>query len=84
MTNSYFEKRKILNSEKAEAGAINLIQKISENKLVMDCLPNTYPKFKGELEEQDFLSYCAFIKSWNGNMILNMLEEEDAGQYIEL
>ena len=30
-----------------------------------------------ELEEKDFISYCEFMKSRNGRVVLEMLDEED-------
>ena len=75
---------KILSSVEAEIGAQNLISKVKNGELVMDVLPNFYPKFTGELEEADYIGYSRFISSQNGNKIINMLEEEDAREYIEL
>ena len=75
---------KILSSVEAENGAHEMIKKIRNEELTMDVLPNFYPKFTGELEEADYVGYNRFLSSRNGNMVINMLEEEDAREYIEL
>ncbi len=75
---------KFLNSAKAAAGAQHLLEKVEDGRLTMDILPNNYEQFTGELEEKDYLSFCRFLQSLNGKKILNLLEEEDAGQFVEL
>lgn len=75
--NSYFGTKRLLRSERAEQGAVNLLKRLREGELQMDILPNTYEKFNGELEEQDYVSYCSFLPSHNGRLVLDMLEEED-------
>lgn len=80
----FFSKEKILNSQEAESGAKNLIHKLNSRHLEMDIMPNTYPRFTGELEEEDYISYCRFLESYNGKQILSILEEENATEYIEL
>lgn len=79
-----YGREKILSSEAAEKGAKSLRKKLESNALGMDVLPNQYDQFPGELEEQDYISYCRFLKSSNGGKVLKMLEEEDAAEYIEL
>lgn len=81
---SFWENRKIMCSARAEEGAARLIENIRNWTLPMDILPNRYDKFSGELEQEDYVSYCRFLESLNGQKILNMLEEEDAGEYVEL
>lgn len=80
----FYGKRRILCSIAAEEGAKHLMEKIENNELGMDVLPNQYAQFSGELEEQDYISYCRFLKSSNGEKVLKMLEEEDAAEYTEL
>lgn len=81
---SFFGRTKLLCSNKAEQGAERLIQNLENGVLQMDILPNTYERFSGGLEEKDYVSYCRFLKSSNGKKILNMLEEEDAGDFVKL
>lgn len=81
---SFFGNTKLLCSIEAEAGAKRLLKKIRNDDLEMDILPNRYPRFSGELEEKDYVSYCRFLASSNGKKVLKMLEEEDAGNYVEL
>lgn len=82
--NTFFGNTKILSSVEAEAGAKDLMDKIRDKDLTMDILPNQYARFSGELEEQDYISYCHFLESSNGKKVLQMLEEEDARNAIEL
>lgn len=77
MMNSYFGTKKILTSVESEQGANRLLQRLKTGKLQMEILPNSYKRFSGELEEEDYISYCGFLSSYNGQMILDMLEEED-------
>lgn len=82
--NSFFGDVKILCSIEAEAGAKRLLKKIKNGDLGMDILLNRYPRFSGELEEKDYVSYRRFLESSNGKKVLRILEEEDAGNYVEL
>lgn len=81
---SFWGREKILCSVQAEEGAARLIENIQNRTLSMDILPNRYARFSGELEQEDYVSYCRFLESMNGQKVLDMLEEEDAGEYIEL
>lgn len=81
---SFYGKPKILSSAAAQEGAKRLIDKLKSSALQMDVLPNQYAQFSGELEEQDYISYCRFLESSNGEKVLRMLEEEDAAGYVEL
>ncbi len=82
--NISFGKTRLLCSQKAEEGAERLIDRIERGQLLMDIMPNQYARFSGELEEQNYVSYCRFLHSFNGKKILSMLEEEDARNSIEL
>lgn len=75
--NSYFKNKKILTSVESEQGAEHLLHRLRTGELQMDILPNSYKRFSGELEEEDYISYCDFLSSYNGQMVLDMLEEED-------
>lgn len=81
---NFFEDRQILCSVEAEKGAKRLIEKIENAALQMDILPNKYERFSGELEEKDYISYCRFLESSNGKKVLDMLEVEDAADFVEL
>lgn len=81
---SFFGSNRMLCSTDAEDGAKRLIEKIEDGALQMDVLPNRYDKFSGELEERDYVSFCRFLESSNGEKVLNMLEVDDAGSFIEL
>lgn len=80
----YFGYNKVLNSVAAETGAKHLIEKIREESMPMDTLPNRYARYTGELEENDYLTYCDYLRASNGKIVLRMLEEEDGKQLIEL
>lgn len=81
---SYYGKAGILHSLKAEEGARQLFEKIENAALRMDILPNQYDRFTGELEEADYITYGKFLQSVNGQIVLKMLEEENAGNFVEL
>lgn len=82
--NSYYGARGILHSPTAEKGARQLFDKIENQTMTMDILPNQYAQFTGELEEEDYISYGRFLQSINGQKVLKMLEGENAGNFIEL
>lgn len=84
MNTNSFRGIKILCSVEAEIGAKRLLKKIKNGDLGMDILPNRYPRFSGELEEKDYVSYCHFLESSNGKKVLKLLEEEDARNYVKL
>lgn len=79
----FFEANKVLNSIRAVEGAERLKEKIDSNNLMMDILPNSYEKFSGTLETKDYVSYCEFLKSHNGRLVLDMLEEDNGETYAE-
>ena len=65
-------------------GAQHLLEKVHDGALVMEVLPNNYGRFTGDLEENNYISFCQFLKSSNGKKVLTMLEEADAGRTVEL
>lgn len=75
-----FAEAKILHSVKAEQGAERLLAKIESEEMAMEVLANASIQFSGEIEEKDYVSYCTFLESANGKKVLQMLEEEDAGE----
>lgn len=81
---SYYGKIGILHSPKAEEGAHQLFEKIENHTLRMDILSNQYERFMGELEEYDYVTYVKFLQSVNGQKVLKMLEEENAGNFVGL
>jgi len=82
--NSFWRNQKLLNSIEATKGGERLLEKIDNGMLTMETLPNQYDKFTGTMEENDYISYCRFIQSSNGKKVLEMLEKDDARQYVEL
>ncbi len=81
---SYYRNTGLLHSPQAEQGARQLFEKIESGTMTMDVLPNQYDRFTGELEENDYLTYCRFLQSVNGQSVLKMLEEENAKHTIQL
>lgn len=75
---------KLLCSAEGEAGAVRLLEKLRNGELEKEVRPNTYPRYTGELEEEDYLSYCRFLGSVNGKRVLSRLEEQDGRECIEL
>ena len=67
----------ILHSLNAREGAERLGNKLINHELMMDILPNSYEQYNGELEQRNFVSYCNFLKSRNGRIVLDMLDKED-------
>lgn len=84
MEDFFGKDNKILCSLEAEEGAKRLMENIKSRALAMDILPNKYERFTGKLEEEDYITYCRFLESSNGRKVLSMLEEEDAGNFVEL
>lgn len=81
---SYYGNTGILHSQKAEEGAQQLFEKIENDTIRMDILPNQYARFTGEFEEADYITYSRFLQSVNGQKVLKMLEDENAGNFVEL
>lgn len=79
-----FAEAKLLHSLKAEQGAERLLEKIESEEMAMEVLANASEQFTGEQEERDYISYCEFLESVNGKKVLQMLEDEDAGECVEL
>lgn len=68
---------KLLCSAEGEAGATHLLEKLRNGQLEKEMRPNMYPRYTGDLEERDYISYCKFLSSINGKTVLNRLEEQD-------
>lgn len=66
-----------LTSEKAEAGAQRLINRLRSGDLKKEVLPNTYEVFSGDLEDEDYRSFCRFLKSHNGKSVIDMIERKE-------
>ena len=81
---NFWGKNRIVNSVKAVEGSQHLLEKVHDGALVMEVLPNNYGRFTGDLEENNYISFCQFLKSSNGKKVLTMLEEADAGRTVEL
>lgn len=81
---SLFAEARVLNSVKAEQGALRLLELIESEKIFMEVLPSENEQFSGEREERDYVSYCQFLESVNGKKVIQMLEEEDAKERFEL
>ena len=85
MTNRPFYKiPKLLSSTAAEAGADRLLLRVQTGNLKLDVLPNSYPRYTGQLEEEDYVSYCRFLASSNGKKLLKVLEVQDARKCINI
>ena len=78
MIQSSFNKAsKLLSSEEGEAGANRLLERLRSGSLKLEVRPNNYPKYAGQLEEEDYISYCSFLSSANGKKLLRILEGQD-------
>jgi uncharacterized membrane protein len=73
-----------LHSQEAEKGAEHLIERIETGEIGIEVMPNSYAQFTGELEENDYLSYCRFMESAKGERLIQLLEEEDGRKLFEL
>ena len=67
----------ILHSSNAREGAERLGNKLINHELMMDILPNSHKLYNSEFEQGNFVSYCKFLKSRNGRIVLDMLDKED-------
>lgn len=81
---SNYKISRLLTSQRGESGADHLLARLSSGALQMDILPNNYPRYTGQLEEEDYLSYGRFLRAMNGQKILAKLEEQDGSEYSEL
>jgi hypothetical protein len=73
-----------IHSQEAERGAEHLVERIENCEIGLEVMPNNYAQFTGELEENDYLSYCRFLESAKGCKLIQMLEEEDERKLFEL
>lgn len=76
--------KRLLCSAEGEAGANRLLERLKTGELKKEVRPNDYPRYTGELEEEDYLSYCRFLGSVNGKRVLGRLEDQDGRDCIEL
>lgn len=74
----------LLTSQRGETGADRLLTRLNSGALQMDILPNSYPRYTGQLEEEDYLSYSRFLRAMNGQKLLAELEEHDGNEYTKL
>lgn len=81
---SIYKVPRLLTSPRGESGADHLLARLSSGALQMDILPNSYPRYTGQLEEEDYLSYSRFLRAANGQRLLAKLEENDGNKYGEL
>ena len=71
---SYYN-RNVIISCVAQKDAERLIDKMRNNYITMDILPNSYENFTGRLELDDFLSFCQFLETRQGRIILEFMED---------
>lgn len=81
---SIYKVCRLLTSQRGESGADHLLARLNSGVLQMDILPNSYPRYTGQLEEEDYLSYGRFLRATNGQKLLVKLEEHDGNECIEL
>lgn len=67
--------KKVNVSTAVQRDSENLIEKMRNNDVDMDVLPNTYGDFTGQLEVDDYLSFSQFLDSRRGGLILELSEE---------
>lgn len=67
--------RKVNITSNVQNDAEQLVSKMKNNILKMDTLPNSYEDFTGRLELDDYLSFCQFLESRKGKIILEALED---------
>ncbi len=78
------QRDKLFHSREASDGAMRLMERIETDDMAMDILPNNFTQFTGELEENEYLSYCRFLSSANGQKVIQMLEVTDERELFEL
>ena len=74
----------LLSSAEAEDGATRLLDKIHDGRLGLPVLPNSYTKYAGKQEEEDYKSYCRFLSSSNGRKLLQRMEAQDDRKNAEI
>lgn len=67
--------KKVNVSTTVQRDSERLIEKMRNNDVDMDVLPNTYRDFTGQLEVDDYLSFSQFLDSRRGGLILELSEE---------
>ncbi|MCD8221904.1 MAG: hypothetical protein LUD07_06900 [Clostridiales bacterium] len=78
------QREKLFHSREAVDGARRLMERIEIDDMAMEILPNNFTQFTGELEENEYLSYCRFLSSANGQKVIQMLEVLDERELFEL
>lgn len=74
---NFEESNSLLVSEEAEKGASKMIERIKNGSLYKETLPNSYEVYNGAIEEENYRSFCKFLKSRNGKLVINMIEQEE-------
>ena len=69
--------KNMLCSQEAEAGATRLINRIRAGNLSPDPYPNNDAVLFKKMAE-DYVAYCRFLRSSNGQKLIRKLEEQDA------
>lgn len=80
----FYKVSRLLTSQRGEVGADHLLERLISGALQMDILPNNYPRYTGQLEEEDYLSYSRFLRATNGQKLLAKLEEHDGNEHTKL
>jgi len=70
-----FYQNRIYTSENAKQGARELIYKMKNNILELEVLPNSFDDYTGELETENYLSFCQFVDSRKGKLVLSKLND---------
>ena len=81
---SFYKLAKFTSSVQGEGGGDHLLDRLRSEQLLMDVLPNSYPRFSGQFEEEDYFAYCRFLESVNGQKLFDRLEKADGRNYAEL
>lgn len=62
-------------SSSVQKDSEQLVDIMKNNYIAMDTLPNSYENFTGRLELDNFLSFCQFLESRQGKIILEMVDD---------
>lgn len=79
-----YKSSRFLTSQRGETGADRLLARLNSGALQMDILPNSYPRYTGQLEEEDYVLYSRFLRAVNGLKLLAKLEEHDGNKCAKL
>ena len=75
MNLKHYYNRNVNISYEVQKDAEQLVDRMKNNYVIMDTLPNSYENYTGRLELEDFLSFCQFLESRQGKKVLELVDD---------